>query len=90
MVFSELRACYKWLIGVASVVTALSVLLSATVWAADTRYVTVTAQAQSEQRQLKRDIKRLELKEDAGNASAEDKAFKKFLEQDLEHLESIQ
>ena len=86
MVFSELRACYKWLIGVASAVTAFSVLLSATVWAADTRYVTVTAQQQSEQRQLKRDIKRLELKENAGNATPEDKAFKQFLEQDLEDL----
>jgi len=76
----------KWLISAASVVTAVTVLAGAAVWAADTRYVTLVSQAQTEIRQLKRDIKRLELKDENGNASAEDKAFKEFLRQDLDHL----
>lgn len=80
----------KWVTGAATVVTAVSVLSGAAVWAADTRYVTLAAQTQSEIRQLERDIKRLELKDENGNATPEDKAFKEFLKHDLEQLKQIQ
>ncbi len=77
----------KWIVGAASVVSAVSVLVGTAVWAADTRYVTVAAQNQYEQRQLKRDIRRLELKEENQNISPEDKAFLEFLRQQLEEIQ---
>lgn len=81
-----LKPVTKWIIGAASVVSAFSVLVGATVWAADTRYVTVAAQQQYEKRELKRDIRWLELKVENGTATAEDKAFLEFLKQELEEL----
>ena len=78
----------KVLTSAAAVVTAVVTLGGAAVWAADTRYVTLVAQAQTEMRQLKRDIKRLELKEESGNASPEDKALVEYLKQDLEDLQT--
>lgn len=81
---------WKWLGAAAGILTTISMLGGVAVWAADTRYVTVVAQQQSEQRQLRRDIKRLELKDESGNASPEDKAFMEFLKQDLEDLQTPQ
>ena len=77
----------------------MSILIGAVGWAADTRYQTLIAQAAYVQkvssdniaddiRQLKRDIKRLELKDQAGNASPEDRAFVEYLKQDLEALQA--
>ena len=91
----------KWLISVAGVITSISILIGAVGWAADTRYQTLIAQAAYVQkvssdniaddiRQLKRDIKRLELKDQAGNASPEDRAFIQYLLQDLEALQQTQ
>ena len=71
---------------VASIVTAVGILSGTIVWAADTRYVTIAAQQKSEVRQLKRDIKRLELKVENDTASAEDAAFLEFLKRDVEEL----
>ena len=88
--FSECSAAVKVLVAAATIVSSIAVLTGAAAWAGDTRWVTVTAQAQSEQRQLLRDIKRLELKEESGTASPEDKAFRKFLEQDLESLKKLE
>jgi hypothetical protein len=88
MAFSELRPCWKWITSTAAVVSAVAVIAGGVTWAADTRYVTIVAQAQTEMRQLKRDIKRLELKAESGNASAEDKAFVEYLKQDLEELQT--
>ncbi len=76
----------KIIISTAAVITALTTITAAMVWAGDTRYVTIAAQQQSEARQLKRDIKRLELKDENGNASAEDRAFLEYLKQDLEEM----
>ena len=71
----------------AAIIAAFTTIATAAVWAGDTRWVTVAAQKQTEIRQLKRDIKRLELKDANGNASAEDRAFLEFLRQDLEDLQ---
>ena len=70
----------------AAVVTAITVISGTVVWAGDTRWVTIAAQQQAELRQLKRDVKRLELKDMNGNASAEDRAFLEYLKQDIEEL----
>jgi len=74
------------LIQAAATVAAITTLAGAAVWAADTRYVTIAAQQQAELRQLRRDIKRLELKDESGNASPEDRAFLEFLKRDAEEL----
>ena len=74
------------LIKTAAIITALSVVSGAAVWAGDTRWVTISSQQQSELRQLKRDIKRLELKDKAGNATPEDRAFVEFLKREAEEL----
>ena len=74
------------LLNTAAVITAIATIGGAGVYAADTRYVTVAAQQQSELRQLKRDIKRLELKDQSGNATPEDRAFIEFLKQEAEEL----
>lgn len=85
----------------ASVITAIGVIMGAAAWAADTRYHTLEAQKEyviqvaeaktaSEVRQLKRDIKRLQIKVENGSASAEDKAFIQYLQQDLEDLQPAQ
>jgi len=79
----------KGVVSAAAVVSACAVLLGAAAWAGDTRWVTVTAQAETEQRQLRREIKKLEIEEEAGTASPTDKAFLKFLQQDLESLKQI-
>ena len=70
----------------AAVVTAITVISGTVVCAGDTRWVTIAAQQQAELRQLKRDVKRLELKDMNGNASAEDRAFLEYLKQDIEEL----
>ena len=101
MNFSQWRPCWKWITSTAAVITAVAAITGGVTWAADTRYVTLVAQAEyiqmvndekkaSEVRQLKRDIRRLELKEQAGNASPEDRAFIQFLKQDLEELQQSQ
>jgi hypothetical protein len=75
--------------------------MGAASWAAETKFQTLVAQAEyvqqvsedqeaGEIRQLKRDIKRLELKDENGNATPEDRAFIQFLLQDLEELQQIQ
>jgi len=97
--YSEIKPLWKTLTNIAGILTAFSVIIAAASWAADTKYQTLVAQAEyvekvadedmaQEVRQLKRDIKRLELKEESGNASAEDRAFVKFLQQDLEDLQT--
>lgn len=99
--FSEIKPLWKWITGAGAVITALAVIGNAISWAADTKYHTLVAQEAYVQkvsndniaddiRQLKRDIKRLELKDQAGNASPEDRAFIQFLLQDLEELEQLQ
>ena len=70
----------------AATITAVATIAGAGVYAADTRYVTIAAQQQAELRQLRRDIKRLELKDQSGNASAEDRAFLEFLKREAEEL----
>ena len=92
---------FKWLVSSASVVTAVTILIGAVSWAADTKYFTIESQeiyvqevsaeqSEGEIRQLKRDIKRLELKDENGNASPEDRAFVEYLQQDLEALQQTQ
>jgi len=97
--FSEIKPVYKWITGAGAIITALAIIGNAISWAADTKYHTLVAQEIYVQkvsndniaddiRQLRRDIKRLELKDQAGNASPEDKAFVEYLKQDLEDLET--
>ena len=99
--FSELKPVWRIATGVGAIITAIGVVFAGIAWAADTRYHTLVAQDAYVQqvssdniaddiRQLKRDIKRLELKDEACNASAEDKAFVRYLQQDLEELQQTQ
>lgn len=87
--FSECSIAIKIIVAAATVVSSVAVLAGAAAWAGDTRWVTVTAQAQSEQRQLKREIKKLQIEKDAGTATDTDKAYLQFLLQDLERLQQI-
>lgn len=99
--FSELNLVWKWITSTGAVISAFAIIAAGIAWAADTRYHTLIAQEAYVQkvssdniaddiRQLKRDIKRLELKDQAGNASPEDRAFIQFLLQDLEALQQTQ
>ena len=99
--FSEIKPVWRIVTGISALITAIGVTVAGIAWAADTRYHTLVAQEAYVQqvsndniaddiRQLKRDIKRLELKDEAGNASPEDKAFIQYLQQDLEALQQTQ
>ena len=97
----KLADCNKitqWVLKIAALITAIGVCAGAAAWAGNHQWHTITAQAEyvqavadekrsSEVRQLKRDIKRLQLKIDNGTASAEDRAFVEYLKQDLEELQ---
>lgn len=80
----------KWSAGVAGIITAMSVTLGALAWAGDTRYVQLEvfeiAQSEFEVRQLKRDIRRLELNQSNGNSTPADDAYLEFLRGELEDL----
>ena len=81
----------KWIGGVAAVITSFSVLAGAAAWIGDTRYVQLevfeVAQVDSEIRQLKREIRRLELNQQSGNTTPADDAYLEFLRQELEGME---
>lgn len=98
--FSEIKPVWKMVTGAGAMISAIAIIFAGVTWAADTRYHTLLAQViyvqkvsqqstESEIRQLKRDIRRLELKDQNGNASPEDRAFVQFLKQDLEALQLL-
>lgn len=98
--YSELSSIWKSVVSAGAVISAIAIIFSAVSWAADTKYHTLVAQelyvqkvsqeqVEGDIRQLKRDIKRLELKDEHGNASPEDRAFVQYLLQDLETLQQI-
>lgn len=74
----------KYVIAGAGVVTALGTLAVPIVWAADQRYWTTADAEQFEARQLKREIKRLELRD---HPTPEDSAMLEYLRQELEELQ---
>ena len=76
----------KALASIGTVITAVALLMGAAAWAGDTRWVTVVAQNAAEQRELQRDIKKLEIEEEQGTATPADIAFKKFLQLQLQEL----
>ena len=99
--FSEWSSISKWVVSVASSISALAVIAGGVVWAGDTHYLTkeehevyieqvASQDRQKEIRQLKREIKRLELEEQHGDSSPSDEVYKEFLIEDLEYLQSIE
>ena len=80
------------LIQTAAIVTAITTLTGAAVWAADTRYVTVGALnelfKQQQSQELREDIRGLEWDRDHGNGLSEKDAW--LLEQYKDDLEALQ
>lgn len=96
---ADCSAITQMVVKVSMFITAIGICAGAAAWAADTRYHTLVAQAAyvqtvndekraSEIRQLQREIYRLELKDENGTASGEDKAMSKYLQRDLEELQA--
>ena len=80
------------LVQVAAIVTAVTTITGAAVWAADTRYVTVGALnelfKQQQSQELREDIRELEWDRDHGNGLSEKDAW--LLEQYKDDLEALQ
>jgi len=87
--FSKCTPLVKYLASIGTIITALALIVGVAAAAGDTRWVTVVAQNASEQRELQRDIKKLEIEEEQGTATPADKAYKQFLELQLQELKSI-
>jgi hypothetical protein len=84
--FAEFTPVWKLVTGLGAVITALGVIAGGVTWAADTRYYKIADQQQYEARELKRDIKKLEIEQGAGETTPADDAFLEFLRQELEEL----
>lgn len=96
MTFTKIQ---KAVIGIAAFVVAAATISSTTVAIADIMFWSeeeqemyveqVASDAKARDiRKLKQEIFKLQLEVDAGKATAEDKAFLKFLKQDLEAMQS--
>jgi len=88
---SECSNVVKWIISAAAIVSALTVLSGAAVWAADTRYMTIVAAneitLQNQLHQVNREMAKIEIKISNGTATGDEKSWYVWLKTDKARIE---